>query len=121
MPRVSIDIPSGLSSSSIEIVRVRVKKTIYEILTTKEEKYDYVVIREVHAEIGDGAPFISIDLRPGRSSKQKQAFVDIVAEIIFDELGIEREDIYILFRETEAANHFCGGKPISDFVPPELR
>ena len=33
--------------------------------------------------------------------------------------GIAREDIYLLFRETPAENHYCGGAPLPDWVPAD--
>ena len=37
-----------------------------QTLAPKEAKYDYVAIREVLGEIGDGVPIVTVDLRPGR-------------------------------------------------------
>ncbi len=33
--------------------------------------------------------------------------------------GIAAEDIYLLFRETPAENHTCGGTPLPNWVPAD--
>ncbi len=33
--------------------------------------------------------------------------------------GIAAEDVYLLFRETPAENHYCGGTPLPAWVPAD--
>ena len=118
MPRVIVEMPIGTSSEVIEAIRGKIKIGVHEILATKDPKYDYVAVREVHAEIGNGSPFVAVDLRPGRSAEAKRAFVDLVVKALEETSGIAKGDTYVLFRESEAPNHYCGGYPIGPFDPP---
>ncbi len=62
MARTIIDLPVGTSPEKIRIILDQAKAGVHEILATNNPKYDYVAVREVHAEIGRGT------LRPGRSA-----------------------------------------------------
>ena len=33
--------------------------------------------------------------------------------------GIDRQDLYLPFRETETENHDCGGQPLPNWVPAD--
>ena len=98
-------------------IRQRVKQAVLETLAPKETKYDYVAVYGVVAEVGDGVPLIQVDLRPGREVARKKALVDAIAIILKDELNIVQEDVYVLFRETAALDHYTGGVPLKEWVP----
>jgi len=119
MPVVRADVPIGFDDVRKEKLRQAIKAGIIQALAPKETKYIYVAIRDVFAPVGDGAPTVTIDLRPGRESARKQALADAVAAAFQAEAGISREDIYLLFRENTAANHYCGGSPLPDWVPAD--
>ena len=36
-----------------------------------------------------------------------------------DTMGVEATDIYVLFRENPAENHYCGGTPLAPWVPAD--
>ena len=86
-------------------------------LAAKETKYDYVSVSEAYGVIGDGLPVVDVDLRPGRSPERKKALVDEIALILLDTLSVKAEDIYILFRENPAENHYTGGTPLPEWRP----
>ncbi len=88
-------------------------------LAPKETKYDYVAIREVFADVGDGAPLVTVDLRPGREAERKAAPAAAIADALGEIAGIKPEDVYVLFRENPAENHYCGGKPLAGWVPAD--
>ena len=46
--------------------------------------------------------------------------VDAIAEILNDTMGVEATDIYVLFRETTADNHYTGGTPLDPWVPADV-
>lgn len=117
MPIVRIELPRGFSDEQKVRTRQAVKAAVLKTLAPKETKYDYVAIREVFCEIGDGAPVITVDLRPGREQERKAALAKAMAKSLEAVLGIEARDVYVLFRETVAANHYCGGKPLPEWVP----
>lgn len=117
MPIVRVELPHGFSAEQKARTREAVKAAVLKTLAPKETKYDYVAIREVFAEIGDGAPVITVDLRPGREPERKAALAEAIAQALHAVLGIEARDVYVLFRETAAANHYCGGKPLPQWVP----
>ncbi len=119
MPVIRVDLPEGSSTALKARVRDRVKEAVLRTLAPKETKYDYVAIREAFGEIGDGLPLVEVDLRPGREPERKKALVDAIAEILHDEMGVKAEDLYVLFRETEAENHYTGGTPLPAWVPAD--
>ncbi len=89
------------------------------LILAKEVKYDYVSIRESFGFIGDGLPVIDVDLRPGRDAKRKKALVDGISEVLKETLNVSKEDVYCLFRETPAHNHYTGGEPLPEWVPSD--
>lgn len=119
MPIVRVEVPHGMSDEKKGEVRSAVKSAVLETLAPKEAKYDYVAIREVYAEAGDGAPIVTVDLRPGREQERKAALVHALAEALSKSAGFAPEDLYVLFRETAAANHYCGGTPLPEWVPAD--
>ena len=117
MPVVRIEVPDGTSVDKKRRIREGVKQAVLDTLAPKQTKYDYVAVREVFAEIGDGVPLITVDLRPGREAERKQALVNGIAAILKTELNVDASDIYVLFRENPAENHYTGGEPLPPWVP----
>ena len=117
MPVIRIEIPEGISRDIKRRIREGAKQAVIDTLAPKETKYDYVAVREVFAEIGDGAPLITVDLRPGREPERKKALVDAISRLLNVELNVEARDVYVLFRENPAENHYCGGEPLPAWVP----
>ena len=117
MPVIRVEVPEGTSPESKHRIRAGVKQAVLDTLAPKEVKYDYVAVREVLAEIGDGVPLVEVDLRPGRSPERKKALVDAIAALLKLELGVEARDLYVLFRENPAENHYTGGEPLAEWVP----
>lgn len=119
MPIVRVELPHGISDDQKARTREAVKAAVLKTLAPKETKYDYVAIREVFGEIGDGVPVVTVDLRPGREQERKAALARAIAESLEATLGIQARDVYVLFRETVAANHYCGGSPLPEWVPAD--
>ena len=119
MPLIRIDIPEGVSTDIKKQIHFKVREVVLKTLAPKEIKYDYVSIREAFGFIGDGFPVIDVDLRPGRDAIRKKALVDDISEILKDTLNISKEDIYCLFRETPAHNHYTGGEALPEWVPSD--
>ncbi|MDG1109926.1 MAG: tautomerase family protein [Burkholderiaceae bacterium] len=117
MPVIRIEVPEGTSLEAKRRIREGTKQAVLDTLAPKETKYDYVAVREVFGEIGDGVPLITVDLRPGREAERKKALVDAIAKLLKAELNVEAYDIYVLFRETPAENHYAGGEPLALWVP----
>lgn len=117
MPVIRIEVPEGTSQDKKRRIRDGTKQAVLDTLAPKETKYDYVAVREVFGEIGDGVPLITVDLRPGREVERKKALVDAIAALLKTELNVEARDIYVLFRETPAENHYTGGEPLPPWVP----
>ena len=120
MPIVRADLPKGLSDETKEALRQAIKAAIISALAPKETRYIYVALREVFAPLGDGAPTVTVDLRSGRESARKAALAQAIAEAMQSATGIAAEDIYLLFRETPAENHGCGGTPLPNWVPADV-
>ncbi len=119
MPVVRVEVPEGFAPDKKAALRLAVKQAVLDTLAPKETKYDYVAIREVFGEIGDGVPLVTIDLRPGREPERKAALATAIADVLGEIAGIKPEDVYVLFRENPAENHYCGGKPLADWVPAD--
>ena len=119
MPVIRIEVPEGTENATKKRIREEVKQAVLRTLAPKETRYDYVAIREAFGEIGDGLPLIEVDLRPGREPERKKALVDAVAAVLDRELGIKPEDLYVLFRETPAPDHYTGGTPLPEWVPAD--
>lgn len=119
MPVIRIEVPEGTAQDIKHRIRVGVKQAVLDTLAPKETKYDYVAVREAFGEIGDGLPLVTVDLRPGREPARKKALVDAIAAILKTELDVEAVDLYVLFRESPAENHYTGGTPLPDWVPAD--
>jgi len=119
MPVIRIDVPLETAVATQRQIRIEVKDAVLRTLAPKETKYDYVAVRGAVADIGDGVPLVEIDLRPGREPERKKALVDAIAEIRKHQIGVDEPDIYVLFRETPAENHYCGGTPLPGWVPAD--
>ncbi|MEN8197366.1 MAG: tautomerase family protein [Pseudomonadota bacterium] len=119
MPIVRADIPHGYSDEQKRAIHTALKQAIITALAPKETKYIYVALRDVFADVGDGAPTVTVDLRPGREAERKAALAKAIAGAFGAAAGIDAADIYLLFRENNAANHYCGGAPLADWVPAD--
>ena len=117
MPVIRIEVPEGTQQDTKRRIREGAKQAVLDTLAPKETKYDYVAVREVFAEVGDGVPLITVDLRPGREAERKKALVDALAKLLKTELNVEPQDVYVLYREKPAENHYCGGEPLPAWVP----
>ena len=117
MPVIRIEVPEGTSQEIKKRIREGAKQAVLDTLAPKETKYVYVAVREVFGEIGDGVPLITVDLRPGREPERKKALADAIAGLLNVELNVAAEDVYVLYRENPAENHYCGGEPLPDWVP----
>ena len=117
MPLIRVVVPEGVSTGKKNKIRTEIKDAVLRTLAPKETKYDYVSISEALGVVGDGLPVVDVDLRPGRSSERKKALVDEISRILFNELNVKEEDIYVLFRENPAENHYTGGTPLPEWKP----
>ena len=116
MPLIRINIPERVSTNIEKQIHSNVIEVLLKTLAPKEVKYDYVSIREASGYIGDGLPVIDVDLRSGRDTRRKKALVDGISEVLKQILNITKEDVYCLFREIPAHNHYTGGKPLPEWV-----
>ena len=88
-------------------------------LAPKETKYDYIAVREVLGEIGDGVPLVEVDLRPSREPERKKVLVDAIAKVLNDTMGADAADVHVPFCENPAENHYRGGTPLAPWVPAD--
>ena len=72
MPVIRVEVPAGTSVDTQESIRTAVKAAVLRTLAPKETRYDYVAVREVVGEIGDGVPLVEVDLRPGREPRAQE-------------------------------------------------
>ena len=119
MPLIRIDLPEGVSNDDKEKIQKKVREVVLKTLAPKQVRYDYVSIRESFGIIGDGLPVVDVDLRPGREPERKKGLVDGISSVLKDILNIDPKDVYCIFRETPAHNHYTGGEPLPDWVPAD--
>ena len=120
MPVIRVEVPAGTPADTQKTIRTAIKAAVLKTLAPNETKYDYVAVREVVGEIGDGVPLVEVaNLRPGREPERKKALVDAIAEILNDTMGVEAADVYVLFRENPAENNYFGGTPLTRWVPAD--
>ena len=119
MPLIRIDVPEGTETEKKQIIHKKVREVVLRTLAPKQVKYDYVSIREAFGIIGDGLPVIEVDLRPGREPERKKGLVDGIAEVLNETMDVQPEDIYCIFRETPASDHYTGGEPLPEWVPAD--
>lgn len=117
MPLVRADVPEGTPGEAKARLREAIKAAVKEALAPRETRYVYVAVREVFAEIGDGAPSVTVDLRPGREAARKQALAEGIGRAFDAAMGVDLADVYLLFREAPAADHYCGGEPLAEWRP----
>ena len=55
----------------------------------------------------------------GRKQALRQALEGAVAQAFQATAGIDRQDLILPFRETEAEIHDCGGQPLPNRVPAD--
>ncbi len=55
----------------------------------------------------------------GRKQALRQAIKGAVAQAFQATAGIDRHDLYLLCRETEAENGDCGGQPLPNWAPAD--
>ena len=74
MPVIRVEVPAGTPADTQKTIRTAVKAAVLKTLAPKETKYDYVAVREVVGEIGDGVPLVEVDLAAGpRTGAQEGA------------------------------------------------
>ena len=122
MPIVRVDVPP-VSTKVKDVLRQEIKRVINEILDPGQNgrfpetcKWIYVSIREAYGELGDGLPTVTIDTRPGRKQEQKLKLANAICDVFEKTLGTR--DVYVLLRETQAADHIGGGVPLPEWRPP---
>lgn len=122
MPIVRVDIPQGYPEETKDRVRSGIKTAINEVLDPGQGgrhpetcKWIYVSIREAYARLGDGLPTVTIDTRPGRKQEQKMRLASRICDVFEGAMGTR--DVYVLLRETPAADHIGAGVSLPDWRP----
>jgi phenylpyruvate tautomerase PptA (4-oxalocrotonate tautomerase family) len=116
VPIVRIDLPFGYPEDYKERLRQSAKAAVIDVLAPPDARYVYVGVCDVFARVGDGVPTVTVDLRPGREADQAPALASALADSVASVAGIAHEHIYVLFRVSEAANHYCGGEPLPEWT-----
>ena len=117
MPIIRIVVPENTPKNVKSRIRDEIKHAVLLTLAPKETKYDYVSVSEAFGVIGDGLPIVDVDLRPGRPPERKKALVNEISRIFLETLNVKSKDIYVLFRENSAENHYTGGTPLPEWQP----
>jgi hypothetical protein len=89
MPFVCIELPNKAPRDAVSHLRESIRTAFGEHLATKDHKYDFVMIHEGSVSAEDVMVGLTVDLRPGRTDHQKQAFVDASCNAIRQCLGIK--------------------------------
>ena len=122
MPIVRVDVPA-VSPQIKQTLRREIKRAIDEVLDPGQGgkfpetcKWIYVSVREAFGEIGDGLPTVTIDTRPGRKPETKLRLANAICDIFEKAMGTR--DVYVLLRETAAADHIGGGVSLPEWKVP---
>jgi phenylpyruvate tautomerase PptA (4-oxalocrotonate tautomerase family) len=122
MPIVRVDIPPGYPDKTKDEIRAGIKEAINTVLDPSQKgrfpetcKWIYVSIREAYGKLGDGLPTVTIDTRPGRRQEQKAEVANRICAVFERALGTR--DVYVLLRETAAADHIGGGVALPEWRP----
>ena len=122
MPIVRVDIPQGYPDQTKDKIRAGIKDAINVVLDPGQKgrypetcKWIYVSVTEAYGKLGDGLPTVTIDTRPGRRQEQKMELAKRICDVFEGALGTR--DVYVLLRETAAADHIGGGVPLPEWKP----
>jgi phenylpyruvate tautomerase PptA (4-oxalocrotonate tautomerase family) len=122
MPIVRVDVPV-VSNQVKDILRKEIRRAIDEVLDPGQGgkfpetcKWIYVAVREAYGEIGDGLPTVTIDTRPGRKPELKLRLANAICDIFEKAMGTR--DVYVLLRETAAADHIGAGVSLPEWKAP---
>lgn len=55
-------------------------------------------------------PLITVEMMPGRTEAQKDAFARRVVAAMSEEMGAKPESVWLIFRETEPTQWYMGEK-----------
>jgi phenylpyruvate tautomerase PptA (4-oxalocrotonate tautomerase family) len=122
MPIVRVNIPEGFPDKTKDTLRDGIKDAINSVLDPGQNgrfpetcKWIYVSIAEAYGKLGDGLPTVTIDTRPGRRQEQKNEVARRICDVFQGVLGTR--DVYVLLRETPAADHIGGGTALPEWRP----
>jgi phenylpyruvate tautomerase PptA (4-oxalocrotonate tautomerase family) len=122
MPIVRVDIPTGYPNATKDQICAGIKSAIDDVFDPAQRgrypetrKWIYVSVREAHGALGDGLPTVTVDTRPGRRPETKAELARRICDVFENTLGTR--DVYVLLRETAAADHLGGGVPLPDWRP----
>jgi len=123
MPIVRVDVPLNTPRATKDVLRAEIKRVINEVLDPGQagkfpetRKWIYVSVREAYGEIGDGLPTVTVDTRPGRKPETKMRLARELCDV-FDK-AMHTRDVYLLLRETPAADHIGAGVSLPEWKPP---
>lgn len=119
MPVVEIKLPKNVASDeTLERIRAATKQHVLQSLSADMAHQDYVVVQEVIGKVGCGVPLIQVDQRPGREKWRKEKFSKLVQETLEQELGIDPQYTFVVFRESHTEHNFyCGDGFLQPFDP----
>ncbi len=124
MPLVRVQIPQGHTDETKQKLWQALKGAVDETLSPggksadpRVSKYEYVSITEAYAAIGAGVPTVTVDLRPGRPAERKAALARAIGQAFQEIMDIAPAEVYLLFREAPASEHYCGGEPLPEWQP----
>jgi phenylpyruvate tautomerase PptA (4-oxalocrotonate tautomerase family) len=120
MPIVQVDIPEGQSAATKDRLREGLKHAIDTVFDPAQRgrypetrQWIYVSVRESYGHVGDGLPTVTVDTRPGRKPEQKLELARRICDVFESALGTRK--VYVLLRETPAADHIGGGESLPEW------
>jgi len=126
MPLVRVDIPAGMTAEQrqtiSDVIDDAMRTTIdvplndrFHLFTASDRIYDrsYLGI-----DRSDGAIFIAVTLRSGRTVEKKRAFYAAIANGLHNRLGTRKEDVFIVLNENDLPD-WSFGNGIAQYMPGE--
>ena len=122
MPIVQVDIPAGHPDATKDRLRAGLKEAIDSVFDPAQKgrypetrQWIYVSVREGYGKLGDGLPTVTVDTRPGRKQEQKLELARRICDVFESTMGTRA--VYVLLRETPAADHIGSGVSLPEWRP----
>ncbi|MFZ4855620.1 MAG: tautomerase family protein [Desulfuromonadaceae bacterium] len=118
MPLVKVELARGKEVASLQILLSTVMDTVKEALKLPEDDRNIRLIEHDPAYFTMKAPYnllIEITLFSGRSTETKRNLYKSIVNSLHDNLGIDRESVFIVLNEQPLENWGVrGGIPASE-------
>ena len=125
MPFVTMYLREGCDNAAIERSMAQISQAGADIMENTLLRMVRVSVYEIPGRHiydggkpvaeGDIAPTVFFDIGPGRSEEAKTAFMDRIAQILHENLGVPKEKVRAYVEDTARPQNFCIDGVVKDF------